>query len=156
MFFIRPKGEKPDTSFEGHCFHPAHCHGRDRKRLPNRRRREEGIARISPIRALHRLLGENGPVPVNVVPVSSGSIDAIIEHLEAVSYGQIWVEATQQVAAESGFSARIAELGAEAAVGTPAEAKAFIKDESIKWQGVIAKTGAKLDERTSRKVARRG
>jgi hypothetical protein len=36
-------------------------------------------------------------------------------------------------------------LGAEAAVGTSAEARAFIKDESAKWQGVIAKTGAKLD-----------
>jgi tripartite-type tricarboxylate transporter receptor subunit TctC len=54
-------------------------------------------------------------------------------------------KATKQVADEPEFSARIAELGAEAAVGTPAEARAFIKDESIKWQGVIAKTGAKLD-----------
>ena len=53
--------------------------------------------------------------------------------------------ATRQVADDPQFSARIAELGAEAAVGTPAKARAFIKDESIKWQGVIAKTGAKLD-----------
>jgi tripartite-type tricarboxylate transporter receptor subunit TctC len=54
-------------------------------------------------------------------------------------------QATRRIADEPDFKARIAELGAEAAVGTPAEARAFIKDESIKWQGVITKTGAKLD-----------
>jgi tripartite-type tricarboxylate transporter receptor subunit TctC len=53
--------------------------------------------------------------------------------------------ATKRITDEPDFKARIAELGAEAAVGTPAEARAFIKDESAKWQGVIAKTGAKLD-----------
>jgi tripartite-type tricarboxylate transporter receptor subunit TctC len=54
-------------------------------------------------------------------------------------------EATKRIADAPDFRARIAELGAEAAVGTSAEARAFIKDESAKWQGVIAKTGAKLD-----------
>jgi tripartite-type tricarboxylate transporter receptor subunit TctC len=54
-------------------------------------------------------------------------------------------EATKRITDEPDFSARIAELGAEAAAGTPAEARAFIKDESTKWQGVITKTGAKLD-----------
>ena len=54
-------------------------------------------------------------------------------------------EATRRIADEPEFRARIAELGAEAAVGTPVEARAFIKEESIKWQGVITKTGAKLD-----------
>ncbi|HWF96031.1 MAG TPA: tripartite tricarboxylate transporter substrate-binding protein [Xanthobacteraceae bacterium] len=54
-------------------------------------------------------------------------------------------QATRRIADEPEFRARIAELGAEAAVGTPAEARAFIKDESVKWQGVITKTGAKLD-----------
>jgi tripartite-type tricarboxylate transporter receptor subunit TctC len=53
--------------------------------------------------------------------------------------------ATKRIIDEPDFKARIAELGAEAAVGTAAEARAFIKDESAKWQGVIAKTGAKLD-----------
>jgi tripartite-type tricarboxylate transporter receptor subunit TctC len=43
------------------------------------------------------------------------------------------------------FRGRIAELGAEAAVESGAKARAFIKDEEAKWQGVIAKTGAKLD-----------
>jgi tripartite-type tricarboxylate transporter receptor subunit TctC len=54
-------------------------------------------------------------------------------------------QATRRIADEPEFRARIAELGAEAAVGTPVEARAFIKDESVKWQGVITKTGAKLD-----------
>jgi tripartite-type tricarboxylate transporter receptor subunit TctC len=54
-------------------------------------------------------------------------------------------QATRRIADEPEFRARIAELGAEAAVGTPAEARAFIKEESIKWQSVITKTGAKLD-----------
>jgi tripartite-type tricarboxylate transporter receptor subunit TctC len=54
-------------------------------------------------------------------------------------------QATRRIADEPEFRARIAELGAEAAVGTPVEARAFIKEESIKWQGVITKTGAKLD-----------
>jgi tripartite-type tricarboxylate transporter receptor subunit TctC len=54
-------------------------------------------------------------------------------------------QATRRIADEPDFKARIAELGAEAAVGTPAEARAFIEDESLKWQGVITKTGAKLD-----------
>jgi tripartite-type tricarboxylate transporter receptor subunit TctC len=54
-------------------------------------------------------------------------------------------EATKRIADAPDFRARVAELGAEAAVGTAAEARAFIKDESAKWQGVIAKTGAKLD-----------
>jgi tripartite-type tricarboxylate transporter receptor subunit TctC len=43
------------------------------------------------------------------------------------------------------FRARIAELGAEPAVGTPVEARAFIKEEAAKWQSVITKTGARLE-----------
>jgi tripartite-type tricarboxylate transporter receptor subunit TctC len=43
------------------------------------------------------------------------------------------------------FRERIAELGAEAAVESAAEARGFIKEEEFKWQGVITKTGAKLD-----------
>ena len=54
-------------------------------------------------------------------------------------------EATKRITDEPDFSARIAELGAEAAAGTTPEARAYIRNESIKWQGVIAKTGAKLD-----------
>ena len=40
---------------------------------------------------------------------------------------------------------RLAELGAEPAAGTPPEARAFVKAEAAKWQGVIAKTGARVD-----------
>ncbi len=54
-------------------------------------------------------------------------------------------KATKDVAQAPDFSARIAELGAEAAVDTPLEAETFVKAESVKWQGVIAKTGAKLN-----------
>jgi tripartite-type tricarboxylate transporter receptor subunit TctC len=53
--------------------------------------------------------------------------------------------ATKRIADEPDFRGRIAELGGEAAVGTSAEARAFIKAEETKWQGVITKTGAKLD-----------
>jgi tripartite-type tricarboxylate transporter receptor subunit TctC len=53
--------------------------------------------------------------------------------------------ATKRITDDADFRGRIAELGAEAAVGTAAEAREFIKTEETKWQGVIAKTGAKLD-----------
>ncbi len=43
------------------------------------------------------------------------------------------------------FQARIAELGAEPVPGTPEEARAFVKQEAVKWQGVIAKTGVRVD-----------
>jgi tripartite-type tricarboxylate transporter receptor subunit TctC len=43
------------------------------------------------------------------------------------------------------FRARIAELGAEPAAGTPTEARAFVKAEAAKWQGVIARTGARVE-----------
>ncbi|HYU79833.1 MAG TPA: tripartite tricarboxylate transporter substrate binding protein [Vicinamibacterales bacterium] len=43
------------------------------------------------------------------------------------------------------FRPRMAELGAEPVAGTPAEARAFIKEEAAKWQGVITKTGVRVD-----------
>ena len=43
------------------------------------------------------------------------------------------------------FRARIAELGAEPVASTPAEAKAFVKEEAAKWQRVIAQTGVRVD-----------
>jgi tripartite-type tricarboxylate transporter receptor subunit TctC len=51
----------------------------------------------------------------------------------------------KQITDAPDFRRRIAELGAEAAVESGEQARAFIKDEEAKWQGVIAKTGAKLD-----------
>jgi tripartite-type tricarboxylate transporter receptor subunit TctC len=53
--------------------------------------------------------------------------------------------AMKKIVEDSGFRTRIAELGAEPAVGTPPEAREFIKLEAAKWQGGIAKTGARLD-----------
>ena len=58
---------------------------------------------------------------------------------------QALASAMKDIAGDPEFRARIAELGAEAAVGTPAEARAFVKEEAAKWQGVIAKTGVRLD-----------
>jgi tripartite-type tricarboxylate transporter receptor subunit TctC len=54
-------------------------------------------------------------------------------------------QAMKKIANEPEFRARIAELGAEAAAGTTDEARAFLKSEASKWQGVIKKTGARLD-----------
>jgi tripartite-type tricarboxylate transporter receptor subunit TctC len=54
-------------------------------------------------------------------------------------------QAMKKIADEPDFRARIAELGAEAAVGSTEQARVFLKSEAEKWQGVIRKTGAKLD-----------
>jgi tripartite-type tricarboxylate transporter receptor subunit TctC len=43
------------------------------------------------------------------------------------------------------FRARMIELGAEPAVGTPAQARTFVRDEAAKWQRVIAQTGARVE-----------
>lgn len=43
------------------------------------------------------------------------------------------------------FRARIAELGAEPVAGTPQEARVLVKEEAVKWRGVIAKTGVRVD-----------
>jgi tripartite-type tricarboxylate transporter receptor subunit TctC len=53
--------------------------------------------------------------------------------------------AMKKIVEQPAFRNRLAELGAEPAVGTPAEAREFIRLEAAKWQGVIAKTGARLD-----------
>jgi hypothetical protein len=45
----------------------------------------------------------------------------------------------------TGLPRSIAELGAEPVAGTPAEAKAFVKEEAAKWQRVIAQTGVRVD-----------
>ena len=53
--------------------------------------------------------------------------------------------AIRRIADTPDFRARIAELGAEPVAGTPAEAKAFVKEEAAKWQRVIAQTGVRVD-----------
>jgi tripartite-type tricarboxylate transporter receptor subunit TctC len=53
--------------------------------------------------------------------------------------------AMKKIVADPAFQNRLAELGAEPAVSTPAEAHQLIRSEAQKWQAVIAKTGARLD-----------
>jgi tripartite-type tricarboxylate transporter receptor subunit TctC len=46
---------------------------------------------------------------------------------------------------DEAFRAKVAESGAEAAGGTVDEARAFLKDETVKWREVVLKSGAKAD-----------
>lgn len=43
------------------------------------------------------------------------------------------------------FRARVADAGAEPAGGTVDEARAFVKQETVKWREVVLKSGAKAD-----------
>ena len=49
------------------------------------------------------------------------------------------------LAADPAFRARVAEAGAESAGGTVDEARAFVKEETVKWREVVLKSGAKAD-----------
>ena len=40
---------------------------------------------------------------------------------------------------------RVAEMGAEMVADTPAEAREFVRQESIKWRAVVDKSGARAD-----------
>jgi tripartite-type tricarboxylate transporter receptor subunit TctC len=51
--------------------------------------------------------------------------------------------AVKKISADPAFRARVAELGAETVGTTPAEAREFVKAESIKWRAVVAKSGAR-------------
>jgi tripartite-type tricarboxylate transporter receptor subunit TctC len=50
-----------------------------------------------------------------------------------------------KLTADPAFRARVAEAGAEAAGGTVDEARAFVKQETVKWREVVLKSGAKAD-----------
>jgi tripartite-type tricarboxylate transporter receptor subunit TctC len=50
-----------------------------------------------------------------------------------------------KLAADPAFRARIADAGAEPAGGTVDEARAFVKQETVKWREVVLKSGAKAD-----------
>jgi tripartite-type tricarboxylate transporter receptor subunit TctC len=50
-----------------------------------------------------------------------------------------------KLTADPAFRARVAEAGAEAAGGTVGEARAFVKEETVKWREVVLKSGAKAD-----------
>ena len=53
--------------------------------------------------------------------------------------------AVKKISADAAFKARVADLGAETVGTTPAEAREFLKAESIKWRAVVAKSGARAD-----------
>jgi tripartite-type tricarboxylate transporter receptor subunit TctC len=50
-----------------------------------------------------------------------------------------------KLTADPAFRARVAEAGAEPAGGTVDEARAFVKQETVKWREVVLKSGAKAD-----------
>jgi tripartite-type tricarboxylate transporter receptor subunit TctC len=50
-----------------------------------------------------------------------------------------------KLTADPAFRARGAEAGAEPAGGTVDEARAFVKEETVKWREVVIKSGAKAD-----------
>jgi tripartite-type tricarboxylate transporter receptor subunit TctC len=50
-----------------------------------------------------------------------------------------------KLTAAPAFRARMADAGAEAAGGTVDEARAFVKQETVKWRDVVLKSGAKAD-----------
>ena len=53
--------------------------------------------------------------------------------------------AVTRAAHDPAFKARVAETGAASAGGTVDEARAFVKDEAVKWREVVLKSGAKAD-----------
>jgi tripartite-type tricarboxylate transporter receptor subunit TctC len=50
-----------------------------------------------------------------------------------------------KLTADPAFRTRVAEAGAEPAGGTVDEARAFVKQETVKWREVVLKSGAKAD-----------
>jgi len=50
-----------------------------------------------------------------------------------------------KLTADPAFRARVADAGAEPAGGTVDEARAFLKQETVKWREVVLKSGAKAD-----------
>jgi tripartite-type tricarboxylate transporter receptor subunit TctC len=53
--------------------------------------------------------------------------------------------AITKASADPAFKARVAEAGAATAGGTVDEARAFVKEEAVKWREVVIKSGAKAD-----------
>lgn len=53
--------------------------------------------------------------------------------------------AITRAAHDPAFKARVAETGAATAGGTVDEARAFVKEEAVKWREVVLKSGAKAD-----------
>jgi tripartite-type tricarboxylate transporter receptor subunit TctC len=53
--------------------------------------------------------------------------------------------AIKQISQKPEVRAKLAELGFETVGNTPVEARAFVKEESVKWRAVVAKSGARVD-----------
>jgi tripartite-type tricarboxylate transporter receptor subunit TctC len=53
--------------------------------------------------------------------------------------------AIRRISADPAFRRRVADIGAEAVGDTPAEARAFVKQESVKWRAVVDKSGARAE-----------
>jgi tripartite-type tricarboxylate transporter receptor subunit TctC len=53
--------------------------------------------------------------------------------------------AIKRISMDPEFRARVAEMGAETVGDTPGEARAFVKQESVKWRAVVDKSGARAD-----------
>jgi tripartite-type tricarboxylate transporter receptor subunit TctC len=53
--------------------------------------------------------------------------------------------AIKQISQNPEVRGKLADLGFETVGNTPAEARAFVKEESVKWRAVVAKSGARAD-----------
>ncbi|GEP61256.1 Bug family tripartite tricarboxylate transporter substrate binding protein [Reyranella soli] len=71
-----------------------------------------------------------------MVAVPTGTPRPIIDRMAAT---------ISKLTAEPAFRARVADAGAEPAGGTVDEARAFVKQETVKWREVVLKSGAKAD-----------
>jgi tripartite-type tricarboxylate transporter receptor subunit TctC len=71
-----------------------------------------------------------------MVAVPTGTPRPIIDRMAAT---------ITRLAADPAFRARIADAGAEAAGGPVDQARAFVKQETVKWRDVVLKSGAKAD-----------
>jgi tripartite-type tricarboxylate transporter receptor subunit TctC len=68
-----------------------------------------------------------------MVAAPTGTPPAILEKMAGT---------IDKVLTDAAFRARIAEIGAEPAGSTVAEARAFVKAEAVKWRAVVLKSGA--------------
>jgi tripartite-type tricarboxylate transporter receptor subunit TctC len=53
--------------------------------------------------------------------------------------------AIRRISLDPEIRARVAEMGAETVGDTPAEAREFVRQESVKWRAVVDKSGARAD-----------
>ena len=71
-----------------------------------------------------------------MVAAPTGTPRPIIDHMAA---------AITRASADPAFKAKVAEIGAATAGGTVDQARAFVKEEAVKWREVVLVSGAKAD-----------